>query len=349
MDLHRVEDLTPYLGNSYPFVVIQFRRGGEDVVVSRRALLEEDRSDEAKSVRATLLEGAVMRGRVANVADFGAFIDLGAGVTGLVHISELGHARVQRVSDAVKVGDAVQVKILKLDDPRGRISLSIRQAEKDPWELLSQRFEIGSSYQGRVNRVAEFGAFVELAPGFEALAPAREFRPSPGGWPYGLEPGAEGSWLVTALEPARRRATVVPAPPEGAGLEPVKVEPGLTLAGRVQRIERFGVFVWLSHGQVGLLPTALSGVQRGSDLDRRFPIGKEIEVDVVDVEDDGRKIRLALKGVAREAAAPPRAPRRTRQPAGPVPGEPLQAAAGEAGTFGNALADALKAALDKPR
>jgi small subunit ribosomal protein S1 len=352
MDLSRVDAPDQYLGRSLHFAVIQFRRGGEDVVLSRRAVLERDRSDEAKAVRATLLEGAVMWGRVVSVAEFGAFVDLGAGVTGLVHVSEVGHARISRVSDAVSVGDSVHVKILKLDDERGRISLSIKQTAKDPWTEHIGRFGVGSQYPGRVVRIVDFGAFVELAPGLEVLAPARDFPPTPSGWPHGLEPGMERSWLLTGVDAEKRRATVVPAPEAGTSVESLKVEPGAMLTGRVQRVERFGVFVWLTHGRVGLLPAALSGVPRGSDLSRAFPVGKEIEVEVADVSGD--RIRLGVKGAAqaaasaserkpaRSAARPPRAPSRMA-PSHPPPRQAPVAA------FANSLADALKAALEKPR
>jgi len=351
MDLSRVDNPEPYVGRSLHFSVVHVRRGGEDVVLSRRAVLERDRSDEAKAVRATLLEGAVMWGRIVSVAEFGAFVDLGAGVTGLVHVSEMGHSRVPRASDVVRAGDPVHVKILKLDDARGRISLSMRQAEKDPWSEVIGRFAVGSIYPGRVARIVDFGAFVELAPGLEVLAPARDFPPTVAGWPHGLEAGQERSWVLTAVDAERRRATVVPAPEGGASAEPLKIEPGATLKGRVQRVESFGAFVWLAHGRVGLLPGALSGVPRGSDLSRAFPVGKEIDVEVVSVSDDHR-IRLAVKGVERGSIDAPRKPARSatrpsRPPSRGAADSTRQAPPTAA--FANSLADVLKAALEKPR
>jgi small subunit ribosomal protein S1 len=346
MDLHRVTEPERYVGESLLFTVIQFRRGGDDIVVSRRALLEEDRTEEAKAVRATLLEGAVMWGRVASVAEFGAFVDLGAGVTGLVHISEVGHARVDKVSDAVQVGDWVQVKILKLHSGRGRISLSMRQAVQDPWEELGGRLQVGRIYSGRVSRMVEFGAFIELEPGVELLAHSKDFPPSPEGWSHGLEPGAEGRWLLTSLEPARRRGAVVPAPEDGVVPAPVSLDPGAAVSGKVQRVERFGVFVWLAHGQVGLMPAAWTGVPRDADLRRRFPVGKEVEVSVVDVSEEGRRIRLAAKGVTPEPERPRRSdrPRKTASSKGRREHVPDES---PSDSFGTSLADVLKAALEK--
>jgi small subunit ribosomal protein S1 len=348
MDLHRVDKPEEYVDRSFFFRVIQYRRGGEDVVVSRRALLEEERGEEAKAVRATLIEGAVMQGHVSSIADFGAFVDLGAGVMGLVHISELSHTRVQRVEDAVKLGDTVPVKILKLDDASGRISLSIRLAQDDPWSGVEGRFEVGKVYPGTVRRLADFGAFVELEAGIEALAPARDFPPSPEGWTQGLEPGCQGQWLVLDLEPGRHRLTVTPAPPEGEAFDPPVIEPGAVCAGKVQKVERFGVFVWLSPGKVGLIPAPWTGVPRGTPLGQRFPVGKDVDVEVVEVSEDGRKIRLGAKGVPREEAAPP--PRRESRRASRADGSRERKGEAEAPlstTFGTSMADALRAALGK--
>lgn len=358
IDLHRVENPEEYVGKSYAFRILQMRRGGEDLVLSRRALLEAEKAEEAKAVRATLLEGTVMLGRVAGLADFGAFVDLGAGVMGLVHLSELAHSRVAKVSDAVQVGERVRVKILKLDDTTGRISLSIRQAEEDPWVRLAQAYPVGSVHRGKVLRVTPFGAFVEMARGVEALAPAREFPPASEGFEAAVPPGSERDWLVLSVEAERKRMSIAPAPEPGSP-EAAKVEVGATLQGKVQKAERFGVFVWLGPGKVGLVPAAMTGVPRGTDLGRRFPTGEELTVEVSEVAEDGR-IRLSLPGVEPLPAPAPRAPAQARK-GGDRPrrdrdrerdrgrdrrDEPAQPAAGS-GSFGTSLGDLLRAAMDK--
>ena len=362
IELHRVEDPEAHVGKSYAFRILQMRRGGEDLVLSRRALLEAEKAEEAKAVRATLLEGTVMLGRVAGMADFGAFVDLGAGVMGLVHLSELSHARVARVADAVQVGERVRVKILKLDDTTGRISLSIRQAEEDPWTRLAQAYPVGSVHRGKVLRVTPFGAFVEMARGVEALAPSREFPPVPGGFEAGVPPGSERDWLVLSVEPERKRMSIAPAAEPGSP-EAAPVEVGGKLQGKVQKVERFGVFVWLGPGKVGLVPTAMTGVPRGTDLGRKFETGQDLEVEVAEVADDGR-IRLSLPGVEPAPAPPPRAaaPARPRQDRGRRERgsererdrergrggreDAPQPAAGS-GSFGTSLGDLLRAAMDK--
>jgi small subunit ribosomal protein S1 len=345
IDLHRTDDPEAYVGRTLFFHVNQFRRGGEDVVLSRRAVLEEEQAEEASAVRATLIEGSVMQGHVSGIADFGAFVDLGAGVQGLVHISELSHTRQKRVSDVVKVGDTVRVKILKLEDGRGRISLSLRLAEKDPWENTGQDFQVGQAYPGTVRRLADFGAFVEMRPGVEALAPAREFPPSVAGWNEGLEPGTESKWLVLSVDPDQRRMSVVPAG-DDPGAFASAIEEGGETRGKVQKIERFGVFVWLGPGNVGLMPTVWSGVPQGTRLDARYKIGQDVDVRVVEISDGGRRIRLALKGIdvdPSEVADGRRGGGRSDSRRA----DSVVSADEDAGPFGTSLGDVLKAALKR--
>ncbi len=349
IELHHEDHPETHVGKAYRFRITQMRRGGDDLVLSRRALLEEERADEAKAVRATLIEGAVMQGRVARLADFGAFVDLGAGVTGLVHVSEIAHARVAKASEALEVGDRVSVRVLRLDESTGKISLSMRQATEDPWAGVEDRISAGTVHEGTVVRIADFGAFVEMAPGVEALASAREFPPSPGGFEAGLEPGAVRRWLVLSLDVPRRRMAVAPAPGEGEGAPPPSLEEGARIRGKVQKAERFGVFVWLAPGRVGLVPSAWTGTPRGSDLARLFPIGREVEVTVVEVEEGGRRIRLTMdeQATARSrdetAARPAGAVRERDNRAAEAPPQEPEAA------FGTNLGDALRSALERNR
>jgi small subunit ribosomal protein S1 len=358
IDVHRVDNPDEHVGKTYAFRILQLRRGGDDVVVSRRALLEAEHSEEMKAVRATLIEGAVMTGRVTRIAEFGAFVDLGAGVTGLAHLSELAHGRVVRASDVVSVGDRVPVKITKLDEATGKVSLSIKQAITDPWESVPQLFEIGKAYPGKVKRFAEFGVFVELRRGIEALAPAREFPPTETDWREGLEADATRDWIVIATDPVRRRITIIPAFDGWDGLLGARIEPGAKLKGRISKAEVFGVFVWLGPGHVGMIPRVWSGAANGPGFERRFPAGAEIAVEVVDVQEGGKRIRLAVEGVDRDAAeaaqahrreAPAR-PKRELRPSGPRHRDEAPApqhASASQGAFGSHLGEALKAALGK--
>ncbi len=353
IDVDRVTAPESYVGKSLHFQIVQVRRGGADVVVSRRLVMEEERSEEAKAVRATLIEGSVMLGKVTGMAAFGVFVDLGAGVSGLVHVSEVSHTRIKQASDVLKVGDPVTVKVLKLDDKRGRISLSIRGAQEDPWASASKNYEVGQTYKGTVRRQTDFGVFVELAAGVEALAPASELPPAKGGWRDVLTVGSEHEWLVLSVDPKRHRISLT-VPVEGASMEDAAgIEAGAKVKARVQRIERFGVFLWLGPGRVGLMPNELSGSPRGADLSRRYPVGEEIEVEVVEVGEDGHRIRLAAPGAkearaADRAAAPGRGPRKPRAEGGRGPRRKAPAgptASDDPAGFGQSLAEKLRAAL----
>ena len=335
IDVQRENEPERQIGQTYQFKITELRRGGEDVVLSRRLVLEEARSDEARAVRATLIEGALTQGRVVGTAPFGAFIDLGAGVLGLAHISELSHNRIREVGEAVSVGDIVPVRVLKLKES-GRISLSLRRAQEDPWADVETRFVPGTVHAGIVRRLAEFGAFVELAPGVEALAAASEFPPAAEGWTAGLEVGGTGHFEVLSVDRRARRIALAPAGRGGVPAEAV-VE-GAELTGRIQRLERYGVFVWLGPGRVGLMPRALSGAPESGDLSRHFKAGEPVEVTVVALDEGGRRIRLCRKGVKAEAPPPP-----------PPAAEPAPRVEEPPAAFGTTLADKLRAALEKRR
>ncbi|MCP3982564.1 MAG: S1 RNA-binding domain-containing protein [bacterium] len=344
VDVERVTEAESKVGQTLEFRITQIRRGGDDIVVSRRALLDEERQENAKAVRATLVEGTVMRGRITGVAAFGAFVDLGAGVKGLVHVSELSHSRAAKAEDIVKVGDDVQVKVLKVDEGRGRISLSMRQATEDPWKGVAEKFDVGKSYPGKVERITDFGAFVRLAPDLEGLAPASEFPPARLGWKDGLEVGQEKEWLVLSVDPGKRRISLT-LPSEGEALAAdAPLETGAKLKGRVQRIERFGVFVWLGPGRVGLMPREFIGAPRDADLTRRFAGGDEVEVEVVGIEEGGRRIRLAKPGFEARPQA-----RRDSKPRIDDPSRSNRDSGRgghvDPGNFGTSLAEKLRAAL----
>src|SRR5207253_4396779 len=154
-------------GQVYQFRIIEYKEGGRNLVVSRRALLEEAARASAEEVRRSIVAGAVMTGRVTSVRDFGAFVDLGGGVQGLLHVSEMGWSRISDTSQAVKPGQEITVKVLRVDDDKQKISLGLKQLSADPWSSVQERYEIGQVHNGRVTRIADFGAFVELDPGIE--------------------------------------------------------------------------------------------------------------------------------------------------------------------------------------
>jgi small subunit ribosomal protein S1 len=162
-----------YNGRVLKFRIVEYKEGGRNLVVSRRALLDEEAQANAAEVRKTIVEGAVLSGRVVSVRDFGAFVDLG-GVQGLLHVSEMAWERVPDASQFVKVGDQMTVKVLRVDPEKQKISLGLKQLAADPWSRAGERYQPGQLRTGRVTRVAEFGPFVELEPGIEGLVPLSE-------------------------------------------------------------------------------------------------------------------------------------------------------------------------------
>jgi small subunit ribosomal protein S1 len=212
IDLHRTEGAV-HEGRVYQFRIIEFKEGGRNLVLSRRALLEEQQRAAADEVRRSIVPGAVLTGRVVSVRDFGAFVDLGGGVQGLLHVSEMGWSRVDDVSKALKTGDEITVKVLRVDDDKQKISLGVKQLSEDPWSRVPSTYEVGQVRAGRVTRIAEFGAFVELEPGIEALAHASTFPADRArNWATQLAVGMTGAFEIQSIDVERKRIGVAPLP-----------------------------------------------------------------------------------------------------------------------------------------
>lgn len=208
IDTVRDSDPASHLGRVYAFRIIEYREDGRKFVVSRRALLEEEQKQRAQEVRRSLTVDAVVTGKVVSVREFGAFVDLGAGVQGLLHVSEMGWSRVNDPSAMVKPGDEITVKILRIESKEGedKIALGLRQLTDDPWSAVTTKYPAGQVLQGRVTRVADFGIFVELEPGVTGLVPASETGTAHGtdlkkAFPVGTTLGV----IVLEADPANRR------------------------------------------------------------------------------------------------------------------------------------------------
>ncbi len=243
---------------------------------------------------------------MASLADFGAFVDLG-GVQGLVPLSELSHSRASRPADLLRVGDTVTVKVLRVDQEKGRISLSLKALEGDPWIAVAGRLRERQVVRGRAVRSTEFGVFVELLPGVDGLLHITEIpRSRQGALREAAAGGAEIVVLIVAIDRDKRRVALALAP-EGAELGQQmesSVEVGAVLTGTVERHEPFGVFVRLGPGQTGLVPTGELAMNRGADARKTFPAGSEIKVMVLAIEEGGRRIRLShAQALAREEQA----------------------------------------------
>ncbi len=305
MDMVRTAEPAVHEGQVYTFRIIEYKDGGKNIVVSRRKQLEEERAASAADIRKSIVPGAVLTGRVASVLDFGAFIDLGGGIQGLLHVSEMSWSRVNNPNELVAPGDPITVKVLRVDDGTKKISLGLKQLLDDPWAAIATKYEIGQVRTGRVTRVAEFGAFVELEPGVEGLAHASTFAPTgrSGGWASSVKPGTTGTVEILSIDPAQKRIGVAfveegTSRAAGATSPQGAIVPGAIVTGKVERHDKAGVLVFLSPGRTGLVPLAETGVDRGTDLLKAFPIGSDVEVAVLEVDAGGRRIRLSKRAVA---------------------------------------------------
>jgi small subunit ribosomal protein S1 len=343
IDIVRDTDSAVHIGKTYTFRIADYRDDGQKFVVSRRALLEAERAAQAAKVRETLSVGAVVTGRVASVRDFGAFVDLGGGVQGLLHVSEMGWSRVANPAAVVTPGDEITVKVLRIEpqaDADDKIALGVKQLSGDPWERVGDTYAVGQVREARVTRISDFGAFVELEPGVEALAHASTFAPTGkrDGWKQSVAVGETATFEILSIEPDKKRIGVTPVDPASARAGAATrsrsaVAPGARLTGTVERHEKFGFFVFLAPGLSGLVPLAESGVAREGDVAGAFPVGAPVEVIVLEADAAGRRIRLSVKAVkaADEAAE-------VREYAA------REGAAAETSGFGG-LADKLRGAL----
>lgn len=302
IDTRRTEDASGLVGQTLRFVVTDFRDGGKNVVVSRRALLEREAGESASRAMVDVTPGAVLRGTVTGTRDFGAFVDLG-GVEGLIPRSEIAHDRRVSVEDALKPGDTVEVQVREIKDVPGtkpgapttrKITLSLKALAADPWAELD--IVEGRVASGTVTRMTEFGAFVRLAPGVEGLLHVSELER--GGAPG---EGEELRVVVKKIDRGAKKISLVPAPDGaevGAIVKGASVSVGAIVLGTVERHETYGIFVQVdgTKGRAGrgLVPNAELGVPRGTDLRKAFPEGSKVTAKVLETG-EGR-LRLSIKG-----------------------------------------------------
>jgi small subunit ribosomal protein S1 len=210
IDTARTVDPAVHEGHVYAFRIIEYKDGGKDVVVSRRKHLEEEQRASAAEARKAIVPGAVLTGRVVSVPDFGAFVDLGGGIQGLLHVSEMSWSRVTSPSAVVAAGDQITVKVLRVDEATRKISLGLKQLLDDPWAKAASTYEVGQVRTGRVTRVAEFGAFVELEPGIEGLAHVSTFAPAgrTGDWAKTVAAGMTGAFEILSIDTVQKRIAI---------------------------------------------------------------------------------------------------------------------------------------------
>ncbi|WP_373316914.1 30S ribosomal protein S1 [Chitinolyticbacter albus] len=299
VDTRPVKDTTPFEGKQVEFKVIKLDRKRNNVVVSRRAVLEESLGEERQKLLETLREGVVVKGIVKNITDYGAFVDLG-GIDGLLHITDLAWRRVKHPSEVLAVGDEVEAKVLKFDQEKNRVSLGLKQLGEDPWVGLSRRYPQGTRLFGKVTNLTDYGAFVEIEQGIEGLVHVSEMdwtnknvHPS-----KVVSLGDEVEVMILDIDEEKRRISL--------GMKQCVANPwdefeanykkGDKLKGAIKSITDFGVFVGLPGGIDGLVHLSdLSWHVTGEEAVRNFKKGDEVEAVVLSIDTEKERISLGIK------------------------------------------------------
>jgi len=299
VDIRPVKDTTPFEGKTMEFKVIKLDRKRNNVVVSRRAVLEASQGEERQKLLETLSEGAVVKGIVKNITDYGAFIDLG-GIDGLLHITDLAWRRVKHPSEMLSVGDEVTAKILKFDQEKNRVSLGMKQLGEDPWVGLSRRYPTSTRLFGKVTNLTDYGAFVEVEQGIEGLVHVSEMdwtnknvHPS-----KVVQLGDEVEVMILEIDEERRRISLgmkqcLPNPwVEFA----VNFKKGDRVKGQIKSITDFGVFIGLPGGIDGLVHLSdLSWSSTGEEAVHNYKKGDEVEAVVLAIDTERERISLGIK------------------------------------------------------
>ncbi len=299
VDIRPVKDTTPFEGKEMEFKVIKLDRKRNNVVVSRRAVLEASQGEERQKLLQTLAEGAVVKGIVKNITDYGAFVDLG-GIDGLLHITDLAWRRVKHPSEVLAVGDEVTAKILKFDQEKNRVSLGMKQLGEDPWVGLSRRYPTNTRLFGKVTNLTDYGAFVEVEQGIEGLVHVSEMdwtnknvHPS-----KVVQLGDDVEVMILEIDEERRRISL--------GMKQCLANPWDDFAmnykkndkvkGQIKSITDFGIFIGLAGGIDGLVHLSdLSWSVPGEEAVRNFKKGDEVEALVLSIDVERERISLGIK------------------------------------------------------
>ena len=303
IDIRRNDDQLSFVRQTLAFLVTSCKRRGRNISLSRRRYLEREARRAQRAARRKIKAGSIHDGTITSLTDFGAFVDLG-GAQGMIHVSEISHERVSRPADKLKVGDPVRVRVLRAEAKKGRIALSLKALEPDPWEAVASHFKVNDVIAGRLVRVTEFGVFVEVAPRVDGLIHVSEL---PEGALAEMKGRAgtkqEMNVMVLRVEPGKKRISLAPAPDGTKPGEKVSVpstRPGGIVNGRVESASSEGVIVRLAPGRVGLIPPNETSTPRGADLVKAFPVGTELKVMVMRGDRDDRRVRLSIRRAERQ-------------------------------------------------
>jgi len=299
VDVRPIRDVTPLMNIEQPFQILKMDRRRGNIVVSRRAILEESRAEQRSELMKQLKEGDTAEGIVKNITDYGAFVDLG-GIDGLLHVTDMSWRRVNHPSEVLSVGETIKVQVVRINSETQRISLGMKQLDTDPWEAIDTRYPLDSKFTGTVTNITDYGAFVELEPGVEGLVHVSEMS-----WvKKNVHPGKivstsqEVEVMVLEVDPAKRRISL--------GLKQCGENPWISFAdkfpknseieGEVKNITEFGLFIGLDGDVDGMVHLSdLDWERSGEDAIKEFTKGDTVKAVVLDVDIEKERISLGIK------------------------------------------------------
>ncbi len=299
VDIRPVRDVTPLMNLAQPFMILKMDRRRQNIVVSRRSVLEETRAEQRSEIVQNLAEGQVIDGVVKNITDYGAFVDLG-GVDGLLHVTDIAWRRVNHPTDVLSIGETVKVQVIKVNQDTQRISLGMKQLEADPWEGVEAKYPLETKLKGRVTNITDYGAFVEIEPGVEGLVHVSEMS-----WTKkNVHPGKivstsqEVEVVVLEVDPQKRRISL--------GLKQTTENPwesfserypsGTQVEGEVKNITEFGLFIGLDGDVDGMIHLSdLDWEKSGEEALKEYKKGDMVKAVVLEVDTDKERISLGVK------------------------------------------------------
>ncbi len=299
LDVRPIKDITPFMGKEQPFQILKMDRSRGNIVVSRRTLIEESRTEARSELLANIEEGKILEGVVKNITDYGAFVDLG-GLDGLLHVTDMSWRRITHPSEVLHVGQTIKVQIIRYNRDTQRISLGIKQLESDPWQTVGAKFSVGMKLRGTVTNIADYGAFVELDSGIEGLVHVSEMS-----WTKkNVHPGKiistsqEIEVMILEIDPAKRRIAL--------GIKQCMENPwsmvasdcpvGSEFEGEIRNITEFGLFIAVSDDLDGMVHMSdLSWTDSPEEAIRKYNKGDKIHVKVLEVDPEKERISLGVK------------------------------------------------------
>ncbi len=298
--VREADDMPNLVGQEIQCRITKLDTEKEDIVVDRRVVVEEEHAQRRQQAFGELKEGSVVRGRVRSIMDFGAFVELASGVDGLLHVIDMSYGRVSKAADIVKIGDELEVKIIKIDPATKKIGLGLKQLQEDPWTMAARTFKVGDRVNGTVSRLADFGAFIELLPGVDGLIHLSELSwdkrvRKPGDL---LKVGERVEAVVLQVSPAERRIGLGYKQVLGDPWEqvPRKYPVGSTFEGPVTNLTQFGAFIDMGDGIEGMIH--ISDITNEKRLDHpkeKLAKAQTVRAQVLEIDHERRRIRLGMK------------------------------------------------------